>query len=138
MASRGRSTAPKVKHRAAVTDPKAIGAMLRAIEGYDGQAITLATLRLAPLLFVRPGELRNTEWTEFDLDAEGWRIPAAKMKMRLPHRVPLARQAIALLRDLQRINGCSPIPISVRAQHITVDVGEHTECRLTAARLQQG
>ena len=102
---RGALTAPRVKHRAAVTDPKAIGAMLRAIDGYNGQPITLAALRLAPLLFVRPGELRRAEWSEFDLDGAEWRIPAAKMKMRLPHRVPLSRQAVAILRDLHRITG---------------------------------
>lgn len=102
---RGALTAPKVKHRAAVTDPKATGAMLRAIDGYDGQPITLAALRLAPLLFVRPGELRRAEWSEFDLDGAEWKIPASKMKMRLPHRVPLSRQAVAILRDLRGITG---------------------------------
>jgi integrase len=60
---------------------------------------------LAPLLFVRPGELRNAEWVEVDLDAAEWRIPADKMKMKLPHRVPLARQAIAILKALQRLTG---------------------------------
>jgi Phage integrase central domain/Arm DNA-binding domain len=78
---RGALTAPKVKHRAAVIEPKAVGALLRAIDGYDGQPITLAALRLAPLVFVRPGELRRAEWTEFDLDGAEWRIPGAKMKM---------------------------------------------------------
>ena len=106
---RGALTAPRVKHRAAVTDPTAIGAMLRAIDGYNGQPITLAALRLAPLLFVRPGELRRAEWSEFDLDGAEWRIPAAKMKMRLPHRVPLSRQAVAILRDLHRITGTGNI-----------------------------
>jgi integrase len=102
---RGALTAPKTTHRAAVTDPKAIGALLRAIDVYDGQPITQAALRLAPLVFVRPGELRRAEWSEFDLDGAEWRIPAAKMKMRLPHRVPLSRQAIVVLRGVQRITG---------------------------------
>jgi integrase len=102
---RGALTAPKVRHRAAITDPKAIGAMLRAIDGFDGQPTTLAALRLAPLVFVRPGELRNAEWTEFDLDAAEWKIPASKMKMRQPHRVPLSRQALAILQELRRITG---------------------------------
>jgi integrase len=102
---RGALTAPKVKHRAAVIDPKAIGALLRAIDGYDGQPITLAALKLASLVFVRPGELRRAEWTEFDLDEAEWRIPGAKMKMGLPHRVPLSRQALAILRDLHPITG---------------------------------
>ena len=102
---RGALTAPKVRHHAAVVDPKGLGALLRAIDGYDGQLITLAALKLAPLIFVRPGELRTTKWSEFDLDAGEWKIPAAKMKMRLPHRVPLSRQAIAIVRDLRPITG---------------------------------
>jgi integrase len=105
---RGALTSQKVKHRPAVTDPKAIGALLRAIEGYDGQPITLAALRLAPLVFVRPGELRRAEWSEIDFDAAEWRIPAEKMKMRQPHRVPLSRQALAILRDLQPLTGKGP------------------------------
>jgi integrase len=102
---RGALIAPTVKHRAAIIEPVAIGAMLRAIEGYDGYPVVTAALKLAPLIFVRPGELRNAEWTEFDLDAGEWRIPASKMKMRLPHRVPLARQVIALLHDLHPLTG---------------------------------
>jgi integrase len=102
---RGALTAPKVRHHAAVVDPKGIGALLRAIEGYEGQPITLSALKLAPLVFVRPGELRSAEWSEFDLDAGEWKIPAAKMKMRSPHRVPLSRQAITIVRDLQPITG---------------------------------
>lgn len=102
---RGALTAPKVKHRAAVTEPSAIGAMLRAIDGYDGHPVVLAALRLAPLFFVRPGELRYAEWCEFNFDEAEWRIPDSKMKMRQPHRVPLARQAIAILRDLQKLTG---------------------------------
>ena len=102
---RGALTAPKVRHHAAVVDPKGLGALLRAIDGYDGQLITLAALKLAPLIFVRPGELRTAEWSEFDFDAGEWKIPAAKMKMRLPHRVPLSRQAIAIVRDLRPITG---------------------------------
>lgn len=102
---RGALTAPKVRHHAAVVDPKGIGALLRAIEGYEGQPITSSALKLAPLVFVRPGELRSAEWSEFDLDAGEWKIPAAKMKMRSPHRVPLSRQAITIVRDLQPITG---------------------------------
>lgn len=102
---RGALTAPKVRHRAAITEPAAIGAILRAIEGYDGYPVVTAALRLAPLVFVRPGELRNAEWTEFDFEAAEWRIPSSKMKMRQPHRVPLARQAIAILRELHAGTG---------------------------------
>jgi integrase len=88
-----------------LTDPVAIGALLRAIEGFDGQPTTKAALRLAPLVFVRPGELRHAEWTEIDFASAEWRITAAKMKMRRPHRVPLSRQALAIIRKLQTISG---------------------------------
>jgi integrase len=94
-----------VKHRAAVIEPRSIGAMLRAIDGFDGQATTIAALKLAALLFVRPGELRNAEWTEFDLDAAEWKIPAEKTKMRRVHRVPLSQQALTILKDLHSITG---------------------------------
>jgi integrase len=102
---RGALTAPKVAHRAAITEPAEIGALLRAIDGYDGYAPILAALRLAPFVFVRPGELRQAEWTEFDLEMAEWRIPPEKMKMRLPHRVPLAMQSIAILRELRFVTG---------------------------------
>jgi integrase len=100
---RGALTAPKVTHRAAIADPAGIGALLRAIEDYDGLPLTKAALNLASLVFVRPGELRKAEWAEFDLEHAEWRIPPAKMKMRRPHRVPLARQTLTILRDLQAI-----------------------------------
>ena len=102
---RGALTSPKVNHRAAIVDPVGIGALLRAIDGYDGLPITKAALRLAPLVFVRPGELRHAEWPEFDLASAEWRIPPAKMKMRRAHRVPLSRQALDVLRDLQPLSG---------------------------------
>jgi integrase len=103
MDLRGALTAPQVSHRATIVDPKGIGALLRAIDGFDGQPTTRAALRLAAYLFVRPGELRHAEWNEFDLDAAVWSIPPEKTKMRRPHRVPLARQPLAILRDLQEI-----------------------------------
>ena len=102
---RGALTSPKVNHRAAIVDPVGIGALLRAIDGYDGLPITRAALRFAPLVFVRPGELRSAEWLEFDLAAAEWRIPSAKMKMRRVHRVPLSRQVLDILRDLHPISG---------------------------------
>jgi integrase len=91
--------------RAAITEPKAVGELLRAIDGYQGAMAVQCALRLAPLVFVRPGELRRAEWSEFDLDEGTWRIPAAKMKMRADHVVPLSRQAIAILRELQPLTG---------------------------------
>jgi len=106
MDLRGALTAPQVNHRATIVDPKSIGALLRAIDGFDGRPMTRAALRLAAYLFVRPGELRHAEWNEFDLDDDAvWSIPAEKMKMRRPHRVPLARQPLAILRELKEITG---------------------------------
>ena len=86
---------------AAITDPVRVGRLLRAIEGYDGQSTTHAALRLAPYVFVRPGELRAAEWSEFDLIGREWRIPARRMKMKELHIVPLSRQAVSILLELQ-------------------------------------
>jgi integrase len=90
---------------AAITEPKAVGALLRAIDAYNGGIVVTSALRLAPLVFVRPGELRQAEWAEFDLEGAEWRIPAAKMKMRQVHIVPLARQTLAILHELQPFTG---------------------------------
>jgi len=95
----------KNKHHAAVTDPKAIGELLRAIDGFAGQFSTQQALKLAPLVFVRPGELRHAEWTEFDLEGAIWRIPGHKMKMKAAHLVPLSTQAVTVLRDLHALTG---------------------------------
>ncbi|MSP49783.1 MAG: DUF4102 domain-containing protein [Alphaproteobacteria bacterium] len=92
-------------HLAAMTDPKAIGELLRAIEGYRGHLVTKCALRLAPLVFVRPGELRMAEWREIDLDHAEWTIPADKMKTRQVHLVPLSSQAVAILRDIHPLTG---------------------------------
>lgn len=88
LSKRGALTAPVEKHRPAITEPRAIGALLRAIDGFEGQPTTKAALQLAALTFARPGETRHAEWSEFDLDTAEWRIPAAKMKMRRPRRIP--------------------------------------------------
>lgn len=101
----GALTAPKVKHHAAIVDPVQVGALLRAIEGYAGQPSTYHSLRLAPHVFVRPGELRQAEWSEFDLDAAVWTIPASRTKMRKEHLVPLSRQAMVILRDANKVSG---------------------------------
>lgn len=93
------------KNHPSITDPARIGELLRAIDGYGGQPATEAALRLAPLVFVRPGELRMAEWREFDLDAGEWRIAASRMKMQEAHIVPLARQAVTLLLKLHAITG---------------------------------
>lgn len=105
LALRGALTTPVFKPRAAVTMPRAFGALLRAIDGFDGQPTTLAALKLMALLFPRPGELRLAEWPEFDLDRAVWAIPASRTKMRRPHRVPLSGQSIAILKDLRKITG---------------------------------
>jgi integrase len=104
-ALKGALAAPIVQHRAAIIEPKAFGGLLRAITHYDGAPETRAALELLALTFVRPGELRAAEWVDFDLEAGVWSIPAQKMKMRRAHRVPLAPQALAILRDLKAITG---------------------------------
>lgn len=94
-----------VQHHASVTDPKEVGGLLRAIEGFTGAFTTRCALRLSPLVFVRPGELRHAEWTEFDFDKAEWRIPADKMKMKEQHIVPLSAQSHAILREIQSVTG---------------------------------
>lgn len=98
--------APVVVHNhPAITEPLKIGQLMRSIDGYRGHPATECALKLLPLVFVRPSELRCAEWQEFDLDQAEWRIPANRMKMREQHIVPLARQAVALLRELQPLTG---------------------------------
>lgn len=104
---KGALTSAPERHHAAITDPDALGGLLRAIDGYAGDAVTRAALKLSALLFVRPGELRHAEWAEIDLDAGEWNIPAGKMKMRQPHLVPLCSQAVAILRELEPLTGRS-------------------------------
>lgn len=96
---------PVAKHHAAITEPVAFGALLRAIYGYSGQPITKWAMRFSAHVFQRPGEIRQAEWSEFDLDAAVWTIPATRMKQRLPHRVPLSRQAIAILQQAKALSG---------------------------------
>lgn len=102
---RGALIVPKVTHRAAIITPKEAGVLLRAIDAYSGYPITHAALRLAPHVFVRPGELRQAEWSEFDFTKRVWIIPASKTKMRVAHRVPLTRQSLAILGELGEITG---------------------------------
>lgn len=90
----------KKVHRAAITDKKEVGGLLRSIDAYEGTFTVKCALQLAPLVFVRPGELRNAEWLEIDLDAALWTIPAEKMKMRNSHIVPLSHQAIDILKTV--------------------------------------
>jgi len=96
---------PKTVHHAAIIEPLPFGGLLRAIHGYRPDTVAGAALRLAPLLFVRPGELRKMEWSEIDLETGTWSIPAAKMKMGVAHIVPLAKQAVAILQALHDQTG---------------------------------
>ncbi|MCP3732565.1 integrase arm-type DNA-binding domain-containing protein [Sphingomonas sp. MG17] len=96
---------PKVKHHAAIVDPRKVGPLLRAIDDYEGQPAVAIALRIAPHVFVRPGELRSAEWCEFDLTEKVWTIPGSKMKMGRPHRVPLSRQVLRLIDELRPLSG---------------------------------
>jgi integrase len=91
----------KKGHLAAITDPKEVAPLLRDIDGYQGSFVVKCALQLAPLVFVRPGELRQAEWTEIDLDAAEWNLPAERMKMKVAHLVPLSTKAVAILRELE-------------------------------------
>ena len=102
---RGTLAAVATTHFPAITDPQAIGQLLRAIDGYQGQPSVMHALRMAPHVFVRPGELRAARWSEFDLKAATWVIPDHRMKMGRPHTVPLSTQALTILRESKEITG---------------------------------
>ncbi len=92
-------------HLGSITEPAKVAELLRAIDGFEGSLVVKSALQFAPMVFVRPGELRQAEWAEFDLDNAIWEIPASKMKMKKPHMVPLSSQAVKILRDLRRLTG---------------------------------
>lgn len=105
---RGALAPCRATNRPAIIDPKGVAQLLRAIDGYQGSPVTVAALRLAPLVFVRPGELRQAEWSEIDLDAADgprWSIPAEKMKMRRDHIVPLSKQAVEIITEIYSLTG---------------------------------
>lgn len=102
---RGALAAIPESHFSAITEPKQAAALMCSIFDYTGHPCTVAALKLTPLVFVRPGELRTAEWAEMDLDAAEWRIPGSKMKMKNDHIVPLSTQAVALLRSVHPISG---------------------------------
>lgn len=102
---RGALTAPTVSHHAAVTTSDQFGALVRAVWAYEGMPETRIALQLMALLYPRPGELRQAEWTEFDLDAGTWAIPASRMKMRREHKKPLPGVAVDLLKELHKLTG---------------------------------
>ncbi|MFQ3665912.1 MAG: site-specific integrase [Sphingomonadaceae bacterium] len=103
----GALISPQVKHHAAILKAPKLGELLRAIDGFGGSPITRQALRIAPHVFVRPGELRHAEWSEFSIDEAIWRIPAGKMKARRPHAVPLSAQVLALVEELRALTGGS-------------------------------
>lgn len=102
---RGALPAWRPEHYPTITDPREVGQLLRDIDSHKGGLITRCAMKLTPLLFVRPGELRQAEWAEVNLDASEWRIPAAKMKGRTMHIVPLSRQALALFKEIHPLTG---------------------------------
>ncbi|MBM2838511.1 MAG: integrase, bacteriophage P4-type [Deltaproteobacteria bacterium] len=102
---KGALLSPTKKKHAAIIDPKKVTGLLKAIDGYQGSLVVKSALQLAPMFFLRPGELRSAEWSEFDFAAAIWLIPAKKMKMKKDHIVPLSRQSIAILKDLQPLTG---------------------------------
>jgi integrase len=95
----------KREHLAAITEPDKVASLLRAIDGYDGSFVVKCAMRIAPLIFVRPGELRAAEWSEIDFEKALWTIPAEKMKMKQSHIVPLSSQALLIIRELQALTG---------------------------------
>jgi integrase len=102
---RGALVTPKVKHHSAIIDPAAVGELLRSIDAYSGHLITRIAMQISPHVMARPGELRQAEWQEIDLDRAVWTIPPERMKMRRPHSVPLSRQVVDLLKELHALTG---------------------------------
>ncbi len=107
---RGALKTPIVKHRAALTEPKDVGQLLRDIDQYGGQFTTLCALKLSPMIFIRPGELRMAKWTDIDLDAARWSYtpPKTRNQTQLEHIIPLPTQAVAILRELHELTGRHP------------------------------
>jgi integrase len=112
IALRGALKAPVIRHRAAIVDPAGLGALMRAIDGYTGTPEVRLGLQLLALTFVRPGELRGATWSEVDFDKAIWTIPPKRMKMRRPHRIPLARQTVDVLNEARSINSGAELILS--------------------------
>ena len=104
---KGALTPVKVKHHSSITSPKDFGRLLIDIDNYEGAYLTQQALKLAPLVFVRQGELRHAEWAEINFEKKEWRIPAEKMKMRVVHIIPLSNQALLILKDIKNQAGAS-------------------------------
>ena len=123
---RGALVAPKPKHFGAVLDPQGVGALLRAINFYQGHVVTRVALALAPHVFVRPGEMQRAEWCEIDFHTAVWTIPAEKMKSRKAHRVPLSRQSLELLRSIYEITGSDAGYVFPSIRSISRPMSENT------------
>jgi len=95
------------RSHSAITEPKQVAPLLRSIDAFEGSFVVKSALRIAPYVFVRPGELRTAEWSEIDLEAGQWSIPGKKMKMKQPHLVPLSTQVIEIIQELQPLTGHS-------------------------------
>lgn len=134
---RGALTVPKAKHLAAITTEDRAGDLMRAIEGYSGHAITLFALKLSAHLFVRPGELRQAEWAEFDFDRSVWNIPAEKMKMRRPHRVPHGSGYRGVRRAVES-DWSRSLLLSFLSDRSAINVGKHGECGFASSGLRAG
>jgi integrase len=100
---KGALPSPTVKHMSSLTEPNDVAELLRAIDGFTGTLTVQSALRLAPLVFVRPGELRTAKWADIDLDASEWRYRVSKTKT--DHIVPLSTQAVAILKNIQPLSG---------------------------------
>lgn len=115
-----------VTHHAALTEPRAVGTLLRAIDGYQGQYVTKVALQLLPFVFLRSSEMRWATWSEIDLDAAEWRVPARRMKLKEMHIVSLADQAIVLLRELQPLTDAGPASLIFRGLKPGRPISENT------------
>lgn len=102
---RGALVVPRTTHHAALLEPKDVGELLRAIDGYSGHKVTRIAMQVAPHVMSRPGELRMALWSEFDIGEAIWKVPAERMKMRRPHMVPLSQQVLAYLEELRPLTG---------------------------------
>ena len=114
------ATSKTRKHMASVTDPRELAPLLRAMDGYQGGLVTQCALKLLPLLFVRPGELRHMEWSEIDLETAEWNIPGPKKKMKADHLVPLSRQAVEILTELK--------PLTCNSKYVFPSTRSHANC----------
>lgn len=139
---RGALSSPKSTPRPAIIEPKPFGGLLRAIDGHDGMIEVRAALQLLALTFLRPGELRLARWEEFDFINKVWSVPGPRMKMRRPHKVPLAPQALAIIEELRHLNGNGEllfpgarnpfIPISDNALNASIRRLGYTKDQMTA------